>query len=62
LLIDFEDGLTYTQAFDAASSPKGENRLVSVTVNNQTTQFVYNGDGNPSTIAQDRPAQEDRAG
>jgi YD repeat-containing protein len=35
-----EGGLTYTQTFDA------ENRLVSVTVNSQTTQFVYDGDGN----------------
>jgi hypothetical protein len=38
-----EGGLTYTQGFDA------ENRLISVTVNNQTTQFVYDGSGNPST-------------
>ncbi len=35
-----EEGKTYTQVFDA------ENRLVSVTVNNETTQFVYDGDGN----------------
>jgi RHS repeat-associated protein len=35
-----EDGLTYTQTFDA------ENRLISVTVSGQTTQFVYDGDGN----------------
>ncbi|MEW6085135.1 MAG: RHS repeat-associated core domain-containing protein [Chloroflexota bacterium] len=35
-----ENGLTYTQTFDA------ENRLISVTVNSQTTQFVYDGDGN----------------
>jgi len=35
-----EGGLTYTQTFDA------ENRLISVTVNSQTTQFLYNGDGN----------------
>jgi len=35
-----EGGLTYTQTFDA------ENRLVSVTVSGQTTQFVYDGDGN----------------
>jgi RHS repeat-associated protein/uncharacterized repeat protein (TIGR01451 family) len=35
-----ENGLTYTQTFDA------ENRLISVTVNSQTTQFVYNGGGN----------------
>jgi RHS repeat-associated protein len=35
-----EGGLTYTQVFDA------ENRLISVTVNSQTTQFVYDGDGN----------------
>ncbi len=35
-----EGGLTYTQTFDA------KNRMVSVTVNGQTTQFVYDGDGN----------------
>jgi YD repeat-containing protein len=35
-----EGGLTYNQTFDA------ENRLISVTVSSQTTQFVYNGDGN----------------
>ena len=35
-----EGGLTYTQTFDA------ENRLISVTVGGQTTQFIYNGDGN----------------
>jgi YD repeat-containing protein len=35
-----EGGLTYTQVFDA------ENRLISVTVNSQTTQFVYDGSGN----------------
>src|SRR3990172_7125939 len=35
-----EDGLIYYQTFDA------ENRLVSVTVGGQTTQFVYDGDGN----------------
>jgi RHS repeat-associated protein len=35
-----EGGLTYTQTFDA------ENRLISVTVNSQTTQFIYDGDGN----------------
>lgn len=35
-----EGGLTYTQTFDA------ENRLASVTVNSQTTQFLYDGDGN----------------
>lgn len=35
-----EGGLTYTQAFDA------ENRLISITVNGQTTQFAYDGDGN----------------
>jgi RHS repeat-associated protein/uncharacterized repeat protein (TIGR01451 family) len=34
-----EGGLTYTQTFDA------ENRLISVTANSQTTQFLYNGDG-----------------
>jgi hypothetical protein len=32
-----EGGSTYTQVFDA------ENRLVSVTVNSQTTSFLYNG-------------------
>ena len=35
-----EGGVTYTQFFDA------ENRLVSVTADSQTTQFIYNGDGN----------------
>ena len=35
-----EGGLTYTQTFDA------ENRLISVTVSGQTTQFIYDGDGN----------------
>ncbi len=35
-----EDRLVYYQTFDA------ENRLVSVTVGGQTTQFVYDGDGN----------------
>jgi RHS repeat-associated protein len=35
-----ENGLTYAQTFDA------ENRLISVTVNSQTTQFIYDGDGN----------------
>ena len=35
-----EGGLTYNQTFDA------ENRLISVTVSGQTTQFIYNGDGN----------------
>ena len=37
-------GLTYTQTYNA------ENQLVSITVNpsGQTTQFVYDGDGNPS--------------
>ena len=34
-----EGGATYTQAWDA------ENRLISVTSNGQTTQFVYDGDG-----------------
>jgi len=34
-----EGGRTYTQVFDA------ENRLVSVSVDGGTTQFVYNGDG-----------------
>jgi RHS repeat-associated protein len=35
-----EGGLTYTQTFDA------ENRLISVTVSGQPTQFIYDGDGN----------------
>ena len=35
-----EGGLTYTQTFDA------ENRLISVAVSGQTTQFIYDGDGN----------------
>lgn len=35
-----ENGLTYNQTFDA------ENRLISVTVSSQTTQFIYDGDGN----------------
>src|SRR5687767_4813362 len=35
-----EGGLTYAQAFDA------ENRLISVKVSEQTTQFIYDGDGN----------------
>jgi RHS repeat-associated protein len=35
-----EGGLTYTQVFDV------ENRLISVTVNGQTTQFIYDSDGN----------------
>ncbi len=35
-----ENGLTYAQTFDA------ENRLVSVTVSGQITQFIYDGDGN----------------
>jgi YD repeat-containing protein len=35
-----EGGSTYNQTFDA------ENRLISVTVNSQTTQFIYDGDGN----------------
>ncbi len=64
-----EGGLTYTQTFDAdrEASRRG-NRLVSVTVGGQTTQFVYDGDGNPSTgsrqarpPAQGRPRQEDQA-
>ena len=33
-------GETYTQTFDA------ENRLISVTVSGQTTQFIYDGGGN----------------
>jgi YD repeat-containing protein len=38
-----ENGQTYTQTFDI------ENRLSSVTVNGQTTQFIYDGDGNRET-------------
>ena len=37
-----EGGLTYTQTFNA------ENRLISVSPSGQTTQFIYDGDGNPS--------------
>ena len=40
MIMRVEGGLTYTQTFDA------ENRLVSVTVSGQTTQFLYDGDGN----------------
>jgi YD repeat-containing protein len=40
LITRVEGGLTYTQAFDA------ENRLISVTVSGQTTQFIYDGNGN----------------
>jgi len=35
-----EGGRTYNQTFDA------ENRLISVAVGGQTTQFIYDGDGN----------------
>ena len=35
-----EGGLTYAQTFDA------ENRLITVAVGGQTTQFIYDGDGN----------------
>jgi YD repeat-containing protein len=35
-----ENGQTHTQTFDI------ENRLASVTVSGQTTQFIYDGDGN----------------
>ena len=35
-----ENGLTYTQTFNI------ENQLISVTVSGQTTQFIYDGDGN----------------
>jgi YD repeat-containing protein len=28
------------------SIPEGENRLISVAVSGQTTQFIYDGDGN----------------
>ena len=35
-----EGELTYTQTFDA------ENRLISVAVSGQTTQFIYDGDSN----------------
>jgi hypothetical protein len=50
-----EGGQTYTQVFDA------ENRLISVTVNGQTTQFVYDGNGNPAD-AQGRHGQKDQSG
>jgi RHS repeat-associated protein len=40
MITRIEGGLTYTQVFDA------ENRLVSVTMSGQTTQFLYDGDGN----------------
>jgi len=40
MLTRVEGGSTYTQTFDA------ENRLISVLVNSQTTQFIYDGDGN----------------
>ena len=35
-----EDSLTYNQVFDA------ENRLISVNVNSQSVQLIYDGDGN----------------
>ena len=47
-----EMGLIYTQTFRQALSGSqcnafdAENRLISVTGNSQTTQFVYDGDGN----------------
>jgi len=47
-----EGGLTYTQTFDA------ENRLISVTVNSQTTSFQYNGDGTLRQ-AQGKSGEED---
>ncbi len=40
MLTRVESQVTYSQLWDA------ENRLVSVTSNGQTTQFVYDGDGN----------------
>jgi YD repeat-containing protein len=40
MTIRVEARLTYNQTFDA------ENRLISVTVSGQTTQFIYDGDGN----------------
>lgn len=39
MIIRVEGGLTYNQTFDA------ENRLISVAVGGQTTQFIYDGDG-----------------
>ena len=39
-MLRVENGQTYTQTFDI------ENRLASVTVGGQTTQFFYDGDGN----------------
>jgi len=43
-----ENGLTYTQTFRQAQCDTFniENQLASVTVNGQTTQFQYDGDGN----------------
>jgi RHS repeat-associated protein len=43
-----EGGLTYTQTFRQAQCDAfdAENRLISVTVSGQTTQFSYDGDGN----------------
>ena len=47
-----EGGLTYTQTFRHALSGSqcnafdAENGFMSVTVSGQTTQFIYNGDGN----------------
>ncbi|HMD80887.1 MAG TPA: hypothetical protein VKE92_06240 [Anaerolineales bacterium] len=49
-----EGGLTYTQTFRHAllgsqcNALDAENGFMSVTVSGQTTQFIYNGDGNPS--------------
>lgn len=40
MITRLENGLTYTQTFDF------ENRLASVTVNGQVTQFLYDADGN----------------
>jgi YD repeat-containing protein len=40
LITRVEGGQTSTQVFDA------ENRLISVTVNSQTTQIKYDGDSN----------------
>jgi YD repeat-containing protein len=40
VIIRAEGGSSYSQTFDA------ENRLISVAVSGQTTQFIYDDDGN----------------
>jgi len=46
-----EGGITYTQTFRQAQCGAfdAENRLISITAGGLTTQFIYDGDGNPST-------------